>query len=110
MRKPWRSATWPADAAATLNPENGATSIFILNRDLSKAREVEIVWEDNPGKQVLASWVLTGKDLKAVNSFEAAQRVQPQTPDKPSTSNGRVKFEVQPVRTQYCSGQPSEDG
>jgi alpha-N-arabinofuranosidase len=86
------------DAAATLNPENGQTSLFILNRDLSKAREVEIVWEDNPGTRVLASWVLTGNDLKAVNSFEAPQRVQPQTLDKPSTNAGRTKFEV-PARS-----------
>jgi alpha-N-arabinofuranosidase len=84
------------DAAGTLNPENGQTSLFILNRDLSKAREVEIVWEDNPGTRVLASWVLTGNDLKAVNSFETPQRVQPQPLDKPSTNGGRTKFEVPP--------------
>jgi alpha-N-arabinofuranosidase len=86
------------DAAATLNAENGQTSIFILNRDLSKAREVEIVWQDNPGKQVLASRVLTGNDLKAVNSFAAPQRVQPQTLDKPSMNGGRTTFEV-PARS-----------
>ena len=86
------------DAAGTLNPENGQTSLFILNRDLSKAREVEVVWEDNPGKQVLASWVLTGNDLKAVNSFDAPRRVQPQPLDKPSTGSGRTKFEV-PARS-----------
>jgi len=86
------------DAAGTLNPENGQTSLFILNRDLSKAREVEIVWEDNPGKQVLASWMLTCNDLKAVNSFEAPQRVQPQALDIPSTNGGRTRFEV-PARS-----------
>src|SRR6184192_1481810 len=36
------------DAAATLDPSNGQSSLFILNRDLSKPRQVEIVWEDNP--------------------------------------------------------------
>jgi alpha-N-arabinofuranosidase len=84
------------DAAATLNPENGQMSLFILNRDLSKPREVEIVWEDIPGTRVLASWVLTGNDLKAVNSFEDPQRVQPRALDKPSTSGGHTKFEVPP--------------
>ena len=84
------------DAAGTLNPENGQTSLFILNRDLSKAREIEIVWEDNPGTRVLASWVLTGNDLKAVNSFEAPQNVQPKPFDKPATRGGRTKFEVPP--------------
>jgi len=84
------------DAAGTLNPEIGQTSLFILNRDLSKAREIEIVWEDNPGTRVLASWVLTGNDLKAVNSFEAPQNVQPKPFDKPATRGGRTKFEVPP--------------
>jgi alpha-N-arabinofuranosidase len=84
------------DAAATLNPDNGQTSLFVLNRDLSKTREVEIVWQDNPGKQVLASWVLTGSDLKAVNNFESPKRVQPQALDKPSTTGGRTKFELPP--------------
>jgi alpha-N-arabinofuranosidase len=84
------------DAAATLNPDNGQTSLFVLNRDLSKAREVEIVWQDNPGKQVLASWVLTGNDLKAVNNFDSPKRVQPQVLDKPATNGGRTKFELPP--------------
>ncbi len=84
------------DAAGTLNPENGQTSIFILNRDLSKAREVEIVWEDSPATRVLTSIVLTGNDLKAVNSFDAPQRVQPQALDKPSTAGGRTKIELPP--------------
>jgi len=84
------------DAAGTLNPENGQISLFLLNRDLSKAREVEIVWEDSPATRVVTSLVLTGNDLKAVNSFDAPQRVQPQALDKPSTSGGRTKFELPP--------------
>ncbi len=84
------------DAAGTLNPENGQTSLFLLNRDLSKAREVEIVWEDSPTSHVVTSLVLTGSDLKAVNSFDAPQRVQPQALDKPVTSGGRTKIELPP--------------
>jgi alpha-N-arabinofuranosidase len=81
------------DAAATIN-DDGKTSLFILNRDLSKAHEVEVVWEDKPGTRVLVSQTLTGDDLKAVNSFDAPQRVQPQAFNKPSTANERTKFEV----------------
>jgi alpha-L-arabinofuranosidase len=84
------------DAAGTLNPENGQTSLFLLNRDLSKAREVEVVWEDNPGTRVVTSLVLTGNDLKAVNGFDAPQRVQPQSLDKPSTTGGRTRLELPP--------------
>jgi alpha-L-arabinofuranosidase len=84
------------DAVAT--NEEGKTSLFILNRDLSKARTVEVVWEDQPQNQVLASQVLTGNDLKAVNGFDAKERVKPQALEKPSTSNGRTRFEV-PARS-----------
>ncbi len=86
------------DAAATVNPQDGKTALFILNRDLSKARQIEIVWEDKPATRVIASQVLTGDDLKAVNGFDAPERVKPQPLDKPSTSNGRTKFEV-PARS-----------
>jgi alpha-N-arabinofuranosidase len=84
------------DAVAT--NEDGKTSVFILNRDLSKAHTIEVVWEDQAQSRVLVSQVLTGSDLKAVNGFDAPERVKPQAFDKPSTSNGRTKFEV-PARS-----------
>ena len=59
---------------------------------------VEVVWEDQPQSRVLASQVLTGNDLKAVNGFDAPERVKPQGFDKPSTANGRTRFEV-PARS-----------
>jgi len=84
------------DATATMNPDDGKTSFFILNRDLSKSHPVEIVWEDKPASQVLVSQILTGDDLKAVNGFDAPNRVQPQTFEKASTANGRSRFEIPP--------------
>ena len=86
------------DAAATLDPSNGQSSLFILNRDLSKPRQVEIVWEDNPPSRVLTSQVLTGDDLKATNSFDAPQRVQPRPAEKPSLRGGRATLEL-PARS-----------
>src|SRR5215472_2825048 len=46
------------DAVATT--EDGKTSLFLLNRDLAKARTVEVVWEDQAQSRVIASQVLTG--------------------------------------------------
>ena len=86
------------DVAATLSPESGNVSLFILNRDLTKPKTVEINWQDlTPGK-VLNSAVLTGSDLKAFNTFDAPQRVAPQPADKITTSGGRTRFEV-PARS-----------
>ena len=92
----------PAEAVPYLDAiatnDSGQTSLFILNRDLSKARTVDVIWEDQPPNRVLASQILTGSDLKAVNGFDAPERVKPQAFDKPTTSNGRTRFEV-PARS-----------
>ena len=63
----------------------------------TKARQVEVVWEDTPKSRVAVSQVLTGNDLKAVNGFDA-ERVKPQSFERPTTTNGRTRFEV-PARS-----------
>jgi len=78
--------------------QSGKVALFVLNRDLSKGHTVEINWQDKVPGKVLAANILTGNDLKAVNSFEAPTRVAPQAFDKPSTSGGKTKFEV-PARS-----------
>ena len=86
------------DVAGTTSPQDGKTTMFILNRDLAKSRVVEINWEGRAPGQVLVSTVLTGTDLKAFNNFDAPQRVAPQSFGKPSTSAGKTTFEV-PARS-----------
>ena len=60
--------------------------------------DVEVVWEDQAPTRVLTTSLLTGDDLKAVNSFQSPQKVVPQSFAKPTTTNGRTKFEV-PARS-----------
>ena len=84
------------DVTGTFSKENGTVTLFILNRDLSKARQVDVVWEDSPPARVLTSTVLTGSDLKASNNFDAPKRVAPQELGKPVTSGTHSKFEVPP--------------
>jgi len=36
------------DVAATIDRANGDTSLFLLNRDLDKPRELKVVWHDGP--------------------------------------------------------------
>jgi alpha-L-arabinofuranosidase len=87
------------DAVATHNRDDGSLSMFVLNRDLSKSRQIEVVWEGGaPGKAASAQ-VLTGDDLKAVNSFEQPKNVAPQPLPAPGASaGGRTRFEV-PARS-----------
>lgn len=86
------------DVAGSLDRNDGKLSLFILNRDLSNAREVEIVWEDAAPARAVSASVLTGDDLKASNSFAAPRRVVPQSFTAPVVAGGRTKFEV-PARS-----------
>jgi alpha-N-arabinofuranosidase len=86
------------DVSGSLDRSDGKLSLFILNRDLSKAHEVEVVWEDAAPAQVTSASALTGDDLKASNSFAAPQRVVPQSFRAPAVTGGKTKFEV-PARS-----------
>ena len=86
------------DVAGTFEREQGKVSVFILNRDLSKDREIEFLWEDQAPSAVAASWVLTGDDLKASNSFTQPLHVSPQPFLHPAARASRTRFEV-PARS-----------
>jgi alpha-N-arabinofuranosidase len=66
------------DVTGTVNPEDGKVSLFLLNRDLAKPHQVEISWEGKGGGRPAGSWILTGDDLKAKNTFDAPRKVVPQ--------------------------------
>jgi alpha-N-arabinofuranosidase len=84
------------DVAGSYNESDGSVVAFILNRDIAKSHDVEVVWEDKAPTKVQATSLLTGDDLKAVNSFQSPNKVAPQSFAKPTTTNGRTKFEVPP--------------
>ena len=86
------------DVVATFSKEKGNASVFILNRDLERAHQVDLVWEDTAPTRVISASVLTGSDLKAVNSFGSPKTVLPTELAKPTTSGGHTKFEV-PARS-----------
>ena len=86
------------DVAATFNSDDGKTAMFLLNRDLNNAHKIELKWQDGAPSKVLAAIVLTGDDLKAVNSFDVPQKVAPQAATKPSISGGVVTIEL-PARS-----------
>ncbi|HEY6385424.1 MAG TPA: alpha-N-arabinofuranosidase [Candidatus Acidoferrum sp.] len=83
------------DASATHQADTGKSALFLLNRDLAKPHQVEIVWEGSSPRAGDAV-VLTGRDLKAANAFDAPARVAPQKAEKPSTAGGRTTLELPP--------------
>jgi alpha-L-arabinofuranosidase len=85
------------DASATME-KDGAVSVFILNRDLEKPRDVELVWREGAPQRIQFSQVLTGADLKAANSFESPQKVVPQAFEPGKTSGGKTVLQL-PARS-----------
>ncbi len=87
-----------ADVAGTWDEPAETITLFMLNRDLSKPRAVEVQWQDHVPSKVVASWLLTGDDLKATNSFAVPQCVAPQAFAVPSTKGSRSILEL-PARS-----------
>jgi len=71
-------------------------TLFVLNRDLEKPRQLEVNWEGKAAAKLSTALVLTGTDLKAVNDFGAPNRVTPKDADKPATNGSRSTIEVPP--------------
>jgi alpha-N-arabinofuranosidase len=71
------------DIVATHNPANGQVALFMLNRDTSGERELSIAWQNPTPTRVLTCQTLTGRDLKAANTFEEPNKVAPSNLDPP---------------------------
>jgi alpha-L-arabinofuranosidase len=84
------------DVMATMDSNGGKIAVFVLNRDLKNPRQAELTWESGAPGKFLAAWQITGDDLKAVNSFDAPDRVKPASAVAPTTSGGTTKIEVPP--------------
>jgi alpha-N-arabinofuranosidase len=75
------------DISAVFDPDKKTATLFILNRDLAKERELEIVWHDLTPSKVTAFETITGTDLKALNTFADPKRVVPQTLEVPKAGS-----------------------
>jgi alpha-N-arabinofuranosidase len=71
------------DLAATFDRQNGQVCVLMLNRDLQSERELVLECRDFKPTRVLASETLTGRDLKASNTFEQPTLVSPQKLEAP---------------------------
>jgi alpha-L-arabinofuranosidase len=80
------------DLAATFDAQGRTATLLVQNRDLEKARELQVEWREITPAKVTASQVMTGSDLKAVNTFDDPKHVVPQTLDAPAPGT-RMAFQ-----------------
>jgi alpha-N-arabinofuranosidase len=75
------------DVVATHNPINGEVALFMLNRDTSAERDITVTWQSPVPSRVLACQTLTGRDLKAANTFDKPNTVVPVKLDAPAPAS-----------------------
>ena len=75
------------DTVATFDPATMTAALFVLNRDLERQRELQIDWRDVLPTKVNSCEVLTGSNLKAVNTFDDPRRVTPQSLEVPKVGS-----------------------
>ncbi|HEX3891636.1 MAG TPA: alpha-N-arabinofuranosidase [Terracidiphilus sp.] len=75
------------DITASYETEKKTATLFVLNRDLNKARDLEIKWHDLTPTAVTEFVTLTGSDLKALNTFADPKKVVPQALEKPKVGS-----------------------
>jgi alpha-N-arabinofuranosidase len=75
------------DMSVALDADSKTATLFLLNRDLEKPRDVEVVWHDLTPTAVKAFQTMTGPDLKAGNTFADPHRVMPQTLESPKVGS-----------------------
>ena len=75
------------DVTVTMDAAKKAATVFVLNRDLEKARELELRWHDLTPTSVTSFETLTGPDLKALNTFAEPKKVIPQSLEKPKVGS-----------------------
>jgi len=83
------------DVAGSVDAGRGESCLLMLNRDLQNEREVTVSWSAAAPARVLSCQVLTGPDLKAVNTFEQPDRVAPRELDAPRPG-ARMTFRLPP--------------
>ena len=76
------------DVVATHDPQSGRAALFMLNRDTTAEREITVNWQSPTPSRVLACQTLTGRDLKAINTFEQPKNV---VPSEPGCARRRVR-------------------
>lgn len=75
------------DMSVTLDASKKTATVMMLNRDIEKPQDVELVWHDLTPSAVTNFETLTGPDLKAGNSFENPNKVVPQKLEHPKVGS-----------------------
>jgi len=85
------------DVSASFDSESKKGAVFLVNRSQTETVSTDLVWQDGEALQVDQAWQLTGNDPKAVNTWDAPERLVAQTVSAPSVEAGRAAINLPPL-------------
>lgn len=90
--------TVPAlDVSASYDAEAGQGAVFLVNRSQSEAVVTDLVWQDGQAIRIEQAWQLAGNDPKAINTWEAPERIIAKTIPLPAIDAGRATLQLPPL-------------
>lgn len=87
-------AVTAVDVSASFDPETGQGAVFLVNRSVSDAVVTDLVWQDGKNVQVEKAWQLSGTDPKAVNTWEAPDKLVAKPITAPVIADGHATISL----------------
>jgi alpha-N-arabinofuranosidase len=85
------------DVSASYDAETREGALFVVNRSQSEAITTEFIWQDGQAFQINAAWQLAGNDPKAVNSWDAPERIVAKAISVPTVDRDRATLNLPPL-------------
>lgn len=85
------------DVSASLDPETQQGAVFVVNRSLNDTVVTDFVWQNGKSVRVDQAWQLSGDDPKAVNTWDAPNRLAARPIPAPKVEDGRATIALPPL-------------
>jgi alpha-N-arabinofuranosidase len=85
------------DVSASYDAATQQGAIFLVNRSLTESVLTDLVWQDGKVVQIDRAWQMAGSDPKAVNTWDAPDRIVANAVPVPAVVDGCVKVNLPPL-------------
>jgi alpha-L-arabinofuranosidase len=85
------------DVSASYDAETQLGAIFMVNRSVTEPVISDLIWQDGKAIQIDKAWQLAGSDPKAVNSWDAPNRIVANAIPAPAVEDGRTTLSLPPL-------------
>jgi alpha-N-arabinofuranosidase len=96
------------DVSASYDEETQQGAIFMVNRSVTEPVLTDLIWQDGKAIRVGQAWQLSGSDPKAVNSWDAPNRLVANAIPVPAMEDGCTTIQLPPLSFTVLTTAPRE--